>query len=108
MPSDMETWKWSQTQMDPNQMVYCSYPRTSHIRTTDFRKVKGYYLKFYSFGLHMRHLHYWIGIIKMLFMVWLGMLVPFHTQWATPKGRMISKDQLVKEYPDCLRELGDS
>ena len=22
-PSDMETWKWSQTQMDPNKMVCC-------------------------------------------------------------------------------------
>ena len=42
----------------------------------------------------------------MLIMVWLGMLVPVPHPVATPKGRIISKDQLIKEYPDHFEGIG--
>ena len=41
----------------------------------------------------------------MLIMVWLGVLVPFHTQCYT-KGEDHIQDQLIKEYPDHFEGIG--
>ena len=54
----------------------------------------------------MRHLHYWIGNYKNANHGVVRHVGTFPHPVATPKGKIISKDQLIKEYPDHFEGIG--